>query len=303
MKTLVTGAGGFVGSHLCSLLSQSGADPAGLALGGKKVDLRDARAVDAAIGQMRPAAAYHLAAQGNVGVSWQDPDATREINVTGTRNLFDSLARHAPRCKVLFASTGAVYGGPAPGRGPLGEDRELRPQNPYAESKAEAESICREFHEGGLLDVRVARPLGHTGPGQRLGAVAPDFASQIARIKLLGLAPEIKVGNLDIEREFGDVRDVVRAYALIVEKGEPGGAYNIGTGDPRKISEVAAALMAAAGVDVELVPDPGRIRKADESTIRLDTSRLEALGHRRAYDFETTMADVMKDWLKRTAAP
>jgi GDP-4-dehydro-6-deoxy-D-mannose reductase len=141
--------------------------------------------------------------------------------------------------------------------------------------------------------------MGHTGPGQNLGFVTPDLAYQVAAIALEKAEPVIRVGNLDVAREFADVRDVVRAYWTVMEKGEAGGVYNLSTNRPRTIREVAESLMAAAGVEAELVQDQERVRKVDESSPLLDTSKINALGFKFEIPFSKTMADVVEYWIEK----
>jgi GDP-4-dehydro-6-deoxy-D-mannose reductase len=307
MSSLITGMSGFVGGHLAALLLARGetVDPLDDQLRcalGRPIDLRDAAAVAELIECIRPTRVYHLAALSNVGAAWKDPSSTSAVNVDGTRNLLEAVRAQAPAARVLIVSSGAVYGPPPSPAAVFRETDAPRPQNPYAASKLAAERIGAEYVDKYGLDVRRVRPLGHTGPGQRLGFVVPDFASQIAAIAAGSAPPRILVGNLAARREFADVRDVVRAYELIMDAGEPGGTYNLATNETHSIGEVAEALMAAVRVRAELVPDPARLRPADESSPRLDTRRLAALGFRHQFPFAQTMADVMKEWLAKAQA-
>ncbi|HUT52399.1 MAG TPA: GDP-mannose 4,6-dehydratase [bacterium] len=297
MKTLVTGMGGFVGPHLARLIAGQGGEAVPFYFQERRVDLTDADTVGRAIKEIRPGRVYHLAALSSVGQSWQDPDAVFAVNVDGTRNLLQALSDHAPEARVLMASSGSVYGPAAEGR-VFKEDDELNPQNPYARSKARAEEACAEFAKRGL-DVRVVRPLGHTGPGQRPGFVVPDLASQVAAIALKKTEPLVRAGNLEVEREFADVRDVARAYEMVMEKGGAGPVFNLSINEPHSIREVALTLMAAAGVEAELISSAALVRKNDECSPRLDVSKISALGFRFEIPFQKTMAEVLDEWVQK----
>ena len=293
MTDLITGINGFVGRHLAAAVTADGGRAVGLDL--PACDLCDLTQVQDLVRNAAPERIYHLAAISSVGKSWQDRERVIAVNVGGTRNLLQAAMEVAPQARVLIVSTGAVYGA---GSGEvIREDAPLRPANPYAQSKVEAEDAARAFVGRGL-DARIVRPLGHTGPGQQRGFVVPDLASQIAAIKK-GAVPRIRVGNLKVRREFGDARDVVRAYRLIVEAGKPGGIYNLATNEPHSIEEVARTLLRLAGVDAELVPDPALMRPTDESSPRLDTSRIRALGFAYQIPFEQTLADVLAWWAEQ----
>jgi len=294
LTDLITGINGFVGRHLAAAISADGGRPVGLDL--PTCDLCDLSSVLDLVRQNAPRRIFHLAAMSSMGQSWQEKERVFAVNVQGTRNLLAAVAEAAPEARVLMVSTGAVYG-PADEKGRKETDA-LHPKNPYAESKVQAEEAAREFISRGV-DVRIARPLGHTGPGQNRGFVVPDFASRIAAIKKGRAEPRIRVGNLKVRREFADARDVVRAYRHILDAGEPGGVYNLATNQPHSIEEVARTLLRLAGVDAELTPDPALMRPADESSPRLDTSRLWALGFAYQIPFEKTLADVLAWWMER----
>ena len=299
MKVLVTGLAGFAGTHLGRLLEKSGFPPLPLALAGRRVDITDAEAVSRAIAETRPDRVYHLAAIAGIARSWRERGTTFAVNVEGTRNLVSALLEHAPDCRLLLVSTGNLYGEPGPEGRPFTESDPPRPLDPYSESKLEAERVCREAFDQRGLDIRIARPLGHTGPGQKRQNVVPEFASQVAEVLLNKREPVIRVGNLEVWREFGDVRDMVRGYQLVMEAGEPGGIYNLATNEPRSIREVLETLMRIAGVNARLEPDPERLRPSDYSTASLDTERIAALGFSFRIPFEKTLADVFAEQLER----
>jgi len=294
VTVLVTGLiEGFVGPHLSDLLRQNGEEPVPL-----KSDLRDSDALSDEIKRTKPDRVYHLAAISSISQSWKDPELVFDVNTRGTRFLLDAILESSPECRVLFVSSGSVYGPPIEGK-PFSEDDVPCPSNPYSVSKLAAEIQCKMFHEKHSLDVRIVRPQGHTGPGQLKGAVVPDFASQIAEIATNKRPPQMSVGNLESAREFADVRDVVRAYHTVMEKGEAGATYNLANNYPRTIGDVLMTLSRIAGVTAEVKQDPDKLRPVDESSPRLDTSRIQSLGFSYKIPFEKTMADVLEEWMER----
>lgn len=323
MTTLLTGLDGFVGTHLARWLKDKEIKAVPLDLQGKFVDLREPDQVRAAIAAIRPDRVYHLAAQSSVAKSWQEPEFTMAVNVKGTQHLLEALLEFAPQARVLFVSSGAVYGNrerrreylrqlPPSAELPRGvtraaladedrpfhEDDPLFPGNPYAQSKAHAETIIRT--KGKELDVRIVRPLGHTGPGQGLGFVVPDLASQVAAIATREFPPLLRVGRLKVAREFADVRDVVRAYHLIMEKGQPREIYNLATNEPHLIEEVATTLLELAGVRARLIQETQRLRPhSDDSSPQLDTAKIRQLGFAFKIPFQQTLADVLQEWTAR----
>lgn len=290
MKILVTGAAGFAGRHLVRELLAAGhavattdavpADsPAAAGLPDyAPADLRDAAALRALVRAARPDAAIHLAAISFVPDAAKNPTLLEEVNVGGPCNLAEALLAEAPAARLAFVSTAQVYGASAvPGAAPFSEDAPLRPATPYARSKADAErALARLAAERGLRHV-VLRPANHTGPGQSPKFVAPAFARQ-ALAAARGELREIRVGNLDSLRDFSDVRDVVRAYRLAVERGADGAAYNVSSGAMLRIRDLLARLLALAGATgTPVAEDPALWRPADEvptlsiARIRADT--------------------------------
>lgn len=324
MIALITGLdrAGFVGPHLARLLKDHGQTAVPLQLDGKFVDLRDPEQVERAVDSIRPDRVYHLAAQSSVGKSFKEPELTFNVNVKGTEHLLAGLHKHAPKSRLLFISTGAVYGSVeqrqeyqktlAPERRSafiadpdhaFREDDLLHPGNPYAQSKQQAEKICLRFFQEQGLDARIVRPLGHTGPGQQLGFVVPDMASQVAAIAAGEFPPIVRAGRLDVAREFSDVRDVVRAYLTIMEEGEPGQTYNLAANEPHTIEQVITTLLRLAGIQARLFQDTDRLRPGkDESTPRLDAAKLFRLGFYFQIPFQQTLADILHEWIGRIKA-
>jgi GDP-4-dehydro-6-deoxy-D-mannose reductase len=298
MRHLITGLSGFVGPHLAALFCNRGEKVAGLDLNSRPaVDILDPDAVRTALGAFEPDRIYHLAGQSQAGRSWQDPEGTFRVNVAGTVNLLRAVAEIVPRARVLLVSTSEVYGLPGRGGKLLAEEDPLEPQNPYALSKMAAELMAGLAARELDLEVVRVRPAGHLGPGQPLGFVAADLASQVVRIERGEQEPKIQVGNLYAQREFMDVRDVVRAYADLIERGRPGEVYNLAAGQVLSVRELLETMLDVAGVKAEIVTDPGRLRPHDDQALVLDASRLRrTLGWKAEIPWRQSLLDILQDW-------
>ena len=298
MRAYVTGASGFVGRWLLDHLRASGDEVIA-----PEVELTDAAALTSALAAARPDAVYHLAAVANVGESWGDPRHTFAVNAVGTLNLLEAARALDPAPVVLLVCSAEVYGRVTPDELPLREDAPLRPVSPYAASKVAAEYLGVQAHLAYGLPVVRARAFNHIGPGQAPTFVVSSLAQQIARAAIGGGAV-VEVGNLTPRRDYTDVRDVVRAYRLLIEHGRPGEVYNVCSGEDVAVSEVAARLIALAAVDVELRVVDERVRDVDVPVLRGDPSRLvAATGWRRERSLDETLADVLGDWKRALASP
>ncbi|HLI54343.1 MAG TPA: GDP-mannose 4,6-dehydratase [Acidimicrobiales bacterium] len=295
MRVLVTGSGGFVGRWLAAHLAETGDEVVGL---DAEVDVTDAAALTDAVVAAAPEAVCHLAARTSVAESWRSSSTTYLVNTVGTVNLLDAALACPRRPRVLVVSSSEVYGRVSPEDLPLGEDRPPAPVSPYAASKAAAEMAALQAWLGSGLEVVRARPFNHTGPGQSSTFVVPALAEQVARAASTG-ADHLSVGNLEVRRDITDVRDVVRAYRLLLAGGAPGGLYNVCRGRSVSIREVAERLLALAGLDLPLVVDPARVRPADIPELCGDPTRLRAAtGWEPRWELEATLGDVLDYWRK-----
>ncbi len=316
MRALVTGISGFVGCHLAEHLaaegdlvvgiSSSGRWPAGsegVARGARiePFDLAggDDAALAALIARKQPEAIYHLAAQANPQASVADPRGTWALNLGGTLTLLEAARASGLRPRVVIVGSGVSYGNPGPGHIPVAEDCPLRPNNPYAASKAAADLLGIQHYLAHGTDVVMARPFNHAGPRQSPAYVLGGLARQVAEVEA-GRAPRVEVGNLDVVRDFTDVRDVVRGYRLLVARGVPGEIYNLGTGRGTRLADALEFLRSRARVPVEVHVDPARVRPVDQPLLVADASKLRAAtGWEPALSIEQTLADMLDYWRGR----
>ena len=304
MRVLVTGATGFVGRWLVRDLETAGHTAIGTPPSAD-LDITDQRAVAGFVAEVRPEVIAHLAAVAFGPDARRDPDRAFAVNEGGTRSVLSAAAGNG-RTPVLLASSSDVYGTPAPEDLPLRETAPLRATQPYGLSKVRAERAV--FERAGDLPVAVVRPFNHTGPGQRAGFVVPALATRIVQAAGRGQGT-IPAGNVDVRRDLSDVRDVVRAYRLILEALADGGLtaghrlYNVSSGRAVAIREIVEALAAIAGIDVTIEVDPTLVRPDDPPEIRGDASLIRSdLGWQPTIPLEVTLRDVVEEIRSRPAA-
>lgn len=292
MKLLLTGSDGFVGSVLkrhrpCIPLADDGGN----------VDLRDADRLRRAVARIAPDAVIHLAAQSFVPESFVRPRETYEINFFGTLNLLDALKAAGFAGRFLFVGSGDSYGLVAPDELPIDEAQPLRPRSPYAVSKAAAEALCYQWSQSEAFAIVMTRSFNHIGPGQSERFVVSDFARQAVEFRKGLRPPLIRTGDIDVTRDFTDVRDVVEAYLLLVDQGKRGEVYNVCSGAEQSIRDVLTRLLQLADVEAVVEQDPLRLRRAEQRRICGSPRKLERdTGWARRYSLDTSLADILNDW-------
>lgn len=293
MRALVSGATGFVGPHLIRHLEAEGDRV--VAIGHQNgPDLLDVDAWVETIRVESPDVIYHLAGFSDVGASWKHPLEAFRLNAEGTLSVLEAARRH-PVQRVIVVSSADVYGIASPASLPLAESAKLQPRSPYGASKQAAEAIAQQYHRGWGLDVVVVRPFNHIGPGQSSNFFAPAMASKIAQAELAG-GGVVTHGDLSPERDFTDVRDVVRAYRLIAGHGRSGATYNVCTGRAVAMSSILDDLIASATVPVTTEPDPELVRPVDLPVLRGSFDLLrEDTGWEPSISLTETLTDVLDD--------
>jgi GDP-4-dehydro-6-deoxy-D-mannose reductase len=313
---LITGADGFAGQHLLrELLSNASNASVGLEIHGTTfraladttipyhiLDLRDAPAVSYLIGTLQPDQVYHLAGTARVGQSYDAAWSTLENNIRAQLNLILACLEHDLKPRLLVVSSGDIYGDKLIDA-PATEDTPLCPMNPYAVSKVAQDMLALQYCLSHDLPVVRARPFNHLGPGQSRGFVAPDFAYQIARIEAGQQEPRLHIGSLSAERDFTDVRDVVRAYRLLMERGTPGAVYNIASGTARPVRFLLETMLSYSTIQPVVDTDTARLRPGKISKVWGDATRLKlATGWQPTIPIEQTLLDVLEDYRQRVRA-
>lgn len=306
-RVLVTGANGFVGQHLVKELADNGY--AVTAVGGPQQAEASQQHIDEylALDLTNPEAArqidfrmigsvIHLAGLAAVAPSFDEPLLYMKTNVGIETNLFETAQAQDAHPRFLVISTGALYDPKAPL--PLTETSSVIPSSPYAVSKLGQEQMAQYYHGRGFESI-IARPFNHIGPGQGLGFFVPDVAKQVVGVEH-GTADKVMVGNLDAERDYTDVRDIVRAYRLLIEKGHPGETYNICSGKARSGHVILKQLLASSAKQPPTEQDPSKMRPADNPIIYGSHDKLSAdTGWEPQIPIETTLQDVLEDWRQR----
>jgi GDP-4-dehydro-6-deoxy-D-mannose reductase len=309
-RILITGASGFVGRHLVDHLSQQESnDITGLSSRKRPslregrllvCDLRDADLTRRVLARYQPEIIYHLAGQSHVPRAFSDPADTLITNVVGQINLFEGCRAAGIDPVIVAVSSAEIYGVVAPGSIPVDEHQLLRPNNPYASSKAAQDLYAAQYVASYGMKIVRARPFNHVGPGQADRFVVSSFARQIAEVEASLAEPVVLVGNLEPIRDFLDVRDVVRAYELIARPEYAGDVFNIASGRGVRIREILDMLIAAATCEIEVRVDPERMRPSDVPEFRGSAEHLSELtGWSPAYQLEQTVSDVLDDWRAR----
>jgi GDP-4-dehydro-6-deoxy-D-mannose reductase len=294
-RRLVTGHGGFVGQYAARAWPQMLTLPSDTE--GHNIDLRHADKLAKAVRDSNPDEVVHLAGISFVPDSIKNPLLTYEVNFLGTLNLLQALADCGFTGRMVFVSSGDPYGLVPQNELPITEARALAPRNPYAVSKAAAEALCYQWSQTSKFEVMIARPFNHIGPAQSEKFAISDFAKQIAEIKAGVRSPELKVGNIDVTRDFTDVRDIVRAYDAILAKGENGETYNVCSGQERSIRSLLERLLELSDVRAEIMNDQTRWRASDQPRVVASAAKLhQHTGWHPVHELDHTLLEISKFW-------
>lgn len=315
-KALITGIKGFAGSHLAEYLLSKGYQVSGICHNINNMgnlahikdrltlyqgDIRDDTRINQIISKSKPAEIYHLAAIAHIPTSYRDPRLTFDVNLYGTFNLLEAVKTVSRDIKVLYVGSASEYGAIRKEEIPISEDVPLRPVDPYSVSKASADLLAYQYYKSFNLHVVRVRPFNHIGLRQSPDYVVSNFAKQIAEIERGLKDPVIRVGNLEAKRDFTDVRDMVRAYWLALQKGEPGEVYNICSGKAVSIQEVLDKLLKLSKKEIKIEQDVERLRSVDISLLLGNSSRF---GEEAAWEpeihLQKTLKDILNYWCGKT---
>jgi GDP-4-dehydro-6-deoxy-D-mannose reductase len=310
-RAFVTGLTGFVGAHLRALLEAEGWEVLGTCFPEHAeqpgcvffLDLRSESDVRRAVRDAQPDRVFHLAAVSNVQRSWERRTETLETNLMGTYHLLEAVRLEAREARVLVVSSSDVYGLHGLRDARLREDHPTQAVSPYAYTKIGAEILAGFYARIERLGVVIARPFPHTGPGQSPDFVCSDWAAQIARIERSGVPSVIKVGNIEVERDFLDVRDVVRAYQALLERGRAGEIYNVASGHAVSLRWILDSLLALSGRPIRVEPDPAKFRKVDIPALAGDNEKIRTeTGWEPRIPLGRTLRDLLEDRRAREAS-
>lgn len=311
MKFFITGATGFVGCHLRDHLRSQQHQIWGAAFPEKPevssedslfyLDIRSESEVFQAVKDVRPDGVFHLAAVSNVRHSWERRKETLETNIIGTLNLFEAVRQFSSQSRVLYISSSDVYGTGSVSGEPLNEEEDLLAVNPYAYSKWSGEILSGFYNRVEKMHIVIARPFPHTGPGQSPDFVCSDWAHQIARIERGIVPPEINVGNISVHRDFTDVRDVVRAYALLLEKGKKGEVYNVCSARSYSLENLLETLLSFSSASIEVRVDSRKMRKVDIPRLVGDNRKIKReISWEAQISLDRSLRDLLEYWRART---
>ncbi|MGB3906631.1 MAG: GDP-mannose 4,6-dehydratase [Anaerolineae bacterium] len=315
MRALITGVSGFAGSHLADyLISHTDLEVWGTDISGNDRNIAHIREdLDFAVGDMsqpdvasdiltraQPDYVFHLAAQAFVPASWRDPWETISNNIRAQLNMLQALVKSGDRPRMLIVGSADEYGMITPDELPITEATPLRPYSPYAVSKIAQDMLGYQYFASHDLPIVRVRPFNHIGARQSPAFVTSDFAKQIAEIEAGSQEPKLQVGNLEAKRDFTDVRDIVRAYHLALEYGEAGEVYNLGAEQAHSIREVLDMLLAVSQVEIEVVPDPARLRPSDVPVVVCDCGKFrQQTGWRATVAVRESLLEVLNYWRER----
>ena len=301
-RLFATGSTGFVGQWLRKHIQLPEiAEHVEWATPETKSDIRDVQQLTRQLAEVRPDWIIHLAGQSAVPYSFENPKETFEVNCLGTLNLLEAIKASGFSGRMLYVGSADTYGMVPASELPVSEDRPLAPRNPYASSKAAAELVCRQWHLTDNIDVVLARPFNHIGPGQSSRFAIASFVEQLIPIAKGIAEPVVTVGDIDTTRDFSDVRDVVSAYLALLEHGEAGETYNVCSGVERRVGDMFEGLIRISGLDVKMNVDTDKQRRAEQRRMCGDNKKCRSqTGWSPKYSIEQTLRDVYLDALNKT---
>ena len=306
-KGLVIGAAGFVGNYLIEEMVKNGMEAYATKLPHEKLenqnakvydlDIMDKDAIVSLLFEVRPDYIFHLAAQSSVGLAWKNPGLTIDVNIKGGVNVMDAIRELFYKPRVLLIGSGEEYGHIQPGETPICEENHLRPGNIYAATKVCQNMIGSIYSKAYDMELMMVRAFNHIGPGQAPMFVVSDFCKQVAEIEKGLRAPVMRVGNLAAKRDFTDVRDVVRAYVLLVQAGTAGETYNVGSGNAQAIQEILDLIVSMSEVEIQVEVDPNKLRPVDVPIIEADITKLNRLtGWQPQIPLKETIKETLDFW-------
>lgn len=310
-RALIIGAAGFVGSYLIDHIQKhcvwsivvTKMPQETMACPGVDIcdlDILAPEAIERLLEEQRPDYIFHLAAQSSVAVSWKNPGLTVDVNVKGSLNVLDAVRKLDYKPRVLLIGSGEEYGHVRENEVPVQEDNVLRPGNIYAATKACQNMVGAIYAQAYGMDVMMVRAFNHVGPNQSPIFVVADFCKQTAEIEARLKEPVIKVGNLSARRDFSDVRDVVRAYVELMEKGKAGETYNVGSGNAVEIRKILDMILCRSKKEIRVEVEPSRMRPVDVPVIEADISKLKACtGWEQKITLEETIQDTLEYWRQK----
>lgn len=309
-KALVIGAAGFVGGYLLDCLkNEFGMDVFGTKLSNQnyshagakilELDILDKSQVLSLLQTIHPDYIFHLAAQSSVGVSWKNPQLTVDINIKGSLNVLDAIRELDYKPRILLIGSGEEYGASGAEHGQIDEETVLKPGNVYAATKACQNMLGTIYAKAYGLELVNVRAFNHIGPGQAENFVVSDFCKQVAQIESGKKEPVIYVGNLSAWRDFTDVRDVVRAYALLAQSGKAGETYNVGSGQAVQIQSILDKIITLSNKEIKVCVDKEKLRPVDVMKIEANVDKLQmTTGWEQLYSIDNTIRDVLEWWRK-----
>lgn len=298
-KLLATGHRGFVGTALGKFFQASERHGASWCRVDQESDVTDPQGLRRMLQQHRPDWIIHLAAQSHVQASWADPIQTLNVNVGGTANLLKTLTDVGFQGRLLYVSSADVYGSVPETALPVTEEAVPAPLSPYASSKLAAETLCLQWARSRSLDVVIARPFNHTGPGQAPEFALPGFARDLAAVKLRRQAGPMLAGDLEVTRDFLDVRDVIAAYLALLARGRASEVYNVCSGREIRLCDAFTTMAVLAGIEAEVATDPARLRPAEQRRMCGSHAKLTAAtGWQPRIELRDTLAQLMNHWMQ-----